>query len=84
MNIEPAPCSQGRVNSTASSPTLNPAFTDDGHQPGGPWWVGALLLRPIRVREQEPSVRGCPGDDAEVSEALIVGLAPGRAAKAIV
>ena len=27
MNIEPAPGSQGRVNSTASSPTLNPAFT---------------------------------------------------------
>ena len=37
-------------------------FTNDGHQPGGPWRVGTLLLRPIRVREQEPSVRGCQGD----------------------
>jgi putative acetyltransferase len=43
------------------------ASTDDGHQPGGPWWVGALLLRHIRVREQEPSVRGCQGDKPAVS-----------------
>jgi len=44
--------------------TQTAAITNDVHPADEPWRVGALLLRPIRVREQESHCRGLSGDEA--------------------